>query len=222
MINLSGAGITIVIVHTHSNQQASTFRCRGKYKRAFDGWLRWQGPQREARQRREKLNKKPEGEDFSFRRESARRSRRHSLRSVVWVLQQREIPPLEYSKREKVWEWTSMGFLLRFCLSLSPIYIISFSHSHTSVHASLRCHCEREAGAGSRHQRVPQQFPTSFDLNIYRCFFSFERQNIISLKAEPWFYVLAEVITCWQQAVLYFKLFLLWFVCFRQSPGIQK
>lgn len=154
--------------------------------------------------------------------ESARRSRRHSLRSVVWVLQQREIPPLEYSKREKVWEWTSMGFLLRFCLSLSPIYIISFSHSHTSVHASLRCHCEREAGAGSRHQRVPQQFPTSFDLNIYRCFFSFERQNIISLKAEPWFYVLAEVITCWQQAVLYFKLFLLWFVCFRQSPGIQK
>lgn len=36
MINLSGAGITIVIVHTHSNQQASTFRFRGKYKRAFD------------------------------------------------------------------------------------------------------------------------------------------------------------------------------------------
>lgn len=113
--------------------------------------------------------------------------------------------------------------LLSLSLSLSlPIYIISFSHSHTSVHASPRCHCEREAGAGSRHQRVPHQFPTSFDLHIYRCFFSFQRQSIISLKAKPRFYVLAEVITCWQQAVLYFKLFLLWFVCFRQPPGVQK
>lgn len=129
MINLSGPGITIV--HTHSNQQASTFRCRGKYKRAFDGGLRWQGPQREARQRREKLNKKSEGEDFSFRRESVRRFRRHSLRSGVWVLQQREIPLLEYSKREKVWEWTSMGFLLRFCLSLSPPSTLSHSLTPT-------------------------------------------------------------------------------------------